>query len=43
MLNKSETLIALDKTDRKILDHLQKDGSLTNQQLADKVGLSPSP
>ncbi|MET4024563.1 Lrp/AsnC family leucine-responsive transcriptional regulator [Marinobacter sp. MBR-99] len=39
----SKTLVRIDKTDRKILEHLQKDGSLTNQQLAEKVGLSPSP
>lgn len=33
----------LDHIDRRILDALQKDGSLTNNQLADLVGLSPSP
>lgn len=33
----------LDRTDRKILACLQQDGSLTNLELADKVGLSPSP
>lgn len=33
----------LDAIDRKILTTLQKDGRTTNQQLADKVGLSPSP
>ena len=43
MPTKEKTLIQIDKTDRKILEHLQKDGSLTNQQLAEKVGLSPSP
>jgi len=40
---KSETLIQIDKTDRRILAQIQKDASLTNQQLAEKVGLSPSP
>ncbi len=38
-----KALVRIDKTDRKILEQLQKDGSLTNQQLAEKVGLSPSP
>lgn len=35
--------IALDAIDRKILAALQQDGRITNQQLADRVGLSPSP
>ena len=43
MPTKKKTLIQIDKRDRKILEQLQKDGSLTNQQLAEKVGLSPSP
>src|SRR5690554_1006855 len=38
-----ETLLKIDKTDRKILELLQRNGSLTNQELAEKVGLSPSP
>ena len=33
----------LDRIDRKILMALQSDGRLTNQALADLVGLSPSP
>lgn len=33
----------LDRFDRRILDELQRDGGLTNQELADRVGLSPSP
>lgn len=33
----------LDRTDRRILEVLQSDGALTNQQVAEKVGLSPSP
>jgi len=33
----------IDRMDRNILQQLQKDASLTNQQLADLVGLSPSP
>lgn len=32
----------LDATDRAILDSLQVDGRITNAELADKVGLSPS-
>jgi Lrp/AsnC family leucine-responsive transcriptional regulator len=32
-----------DRIDRRILAELQQDGSLTNQALADRVGLSPSP
>lgn len=34
---------SLDRTDRKILLELQRDGRLTNQELADRVSLSPSP
>ncbi len=33
----------LDAIDLRILDALQSDGRLTNQELADHVGLSPSP
>ena len=33
----------LDSLDKKILMALQRDGRLTNQALADEVGLSPSP
>ncbi|SOB75081.1 Lrp/AsnC family transcriptional regulator, leucine-responsive regulatory protein [Marinobacter sp. LV10R510-11A] len=43
MLLKNEVLIQIDKTDRRILAQIQKDASLTNQQLAEQVGLSPSP
>jgi len=43
MSDKDSQLIKLDRTDRKILESLQQDGSLTNQQLAERVGLSPSP
>lgn len=35
--------IELDKTDRKILAVLQADGRLTNQEVAERVNLSPSP
>lgn len=43
MAESTDKLVRIDRTDRLILEHLQKDGSLTNQQLAEKVGLSPSP
>lgn len=33
----------LDRIDKKILDLLQNDGGISNQDLADKVALSPSP
>jgi len=32
-----------DRTDRRILEELQQDGGLTNQELAERVGLSASP
>jgi Lrp/AsnC family leucine-responsive transcriptional regulator len=32
-----------DRIDRRILTELQQDGGLTNQALAERVGLSPSP
>ncbi len=35
--------MALDETDYRILDLLQKDGRISNQDLADQAGLSPSP
>lgn len=35
--------IDLDKTDRKILSILQSNGRLTNQEVAERVNLSPSP
>ncbi|AFT72203.1 transcriptional regulator, AsnC family [Alloalcanivorax dieselolei B5] len=38
-----EKLANLDRTDVRILRALQEDGGLTNQQLAERVGLSPSP
>lgn len=33
----------LDRTDKRILAHLQQDGSLSNLELAEKIGLSASP
>jgi Lrp/AsnC family leucine-responsive transcriptional regulator len=35
--------ITLDKFDKKILDVLQEDGRISNQDLADRIGLSASP
>ena len=36
-------MVNLDRLDRRILDALQKDGSISNLELAELVGLSPSP
>lgn len=33
----------IDRTDRRILEALQKNGNISNLELAEKVGLSPSP
>jgi Lrp/AsnC family transcriptional regulator, leucine-responsive regulatory protein len=33
----------LDRTDKRILGELQTNGRISNQELADRVGLSPSP
>ena len=33
----------LDRYDRRILEILQEDGRISNQDLADRIGLSPSP
>jgi Lrp/AsnC family leucine-responsive transcriptional regulator len=35
--------LKLDRFDRRILEELQRDGGLTNQELADRIGLSASP
>lgn len=35
--------MAIDKFDRQILEILQKEGRINNQELADRIGLSPSP
>lgn len=43
MPKNDEILVKLDRIDRNILELLQHNGELTNQELADKVGLSPSP
>ncbi|MCP5146098.1 MAG: Lrp/AsnC family transcriptional regulator [Gammaproteobacteria bacterium] len=36
-------MASLDRYDHRILAELQRDGRLTNQELAERVGLSPSP
>ncbi|MGH3586560.1 MAG: Lrp/AsnC family transcriptional regulator [Pseudonocardia sp.] len=33
----------MDRVDRAILEHLQRNGRLSNTELADRVGLTPSP
>ena len=35
--------MTIDQTDRRILRVLQEDGRITNQDLGERVGLSPSP
>ena len=35
--------ISLDRTDRRLLDLLQRDGRISNAELAERVQLSPSP
>ena len=35
--------IDMDRFDRQILQVLQEDGRISNQDLADRIGLSPSP
>jgi Lrp/AsnC family leucine-responsive transcriptional regulator len=42
-MNNSVGLLKLDRTDRRILDELQKNGAISNLDLAEKIGLSPSP
>jgi Lrp/AsnC family leucine-responsive transcriptional regulator len=36
-------MVDLDRFDRKILEELQRDGRISNQDLAERIGLSPSP
>jgi len=35
--------VELDRYDRRILEVLQEEGRISNQELADRIGLSPSP
>ncbi len=39
----NEGSLTLDQIDLRILERLQIDGRMTNQELAEAVGLSPSP
>lgn len=36
-------MVTIDRLDRRILEELQKNGSISNLELAELVGLSPSP
>jgi len=36
-------IVEIDRFDRQILQVLQQDGRISNQELADRIGLSPSP
>jgi Lrp/AsnC family transcriptional regulator, leucine-responsive regulatory protein len=36
-------MIKLDRTDRRILEEIQLNGSISNLELSEKIGLSPSP
>jgi Lrp/AsnC family transcriptional regulator, leucine-responsive regulatory protein len=36
-------MIKLDRTDKRILEEIQLNGSISNLELAEKIGLSPSP
>ncbi|WP_027350435.1 Lrp/AsnC family transcriptional regulator [Halotalea alkalilenta] len=42
-MNAAEPLYSLDRFDRHILELLQREGRISNQELADRIGLSPSP
>lgn len=35
--------MSLNRSDRRILEELQRDGRISNQDLAERIGLSPSP
>jgi Lrp/AsnC family leucine-responsive transcriptional regulator len=43
VINAMHQALALDRYDRDILKQLQLDGRLSNQDLAERIGLSPSP
>jgi Lrp/AsnC family transcriptional regulator, leucine-responsive regulatory protein len=43
MAGTSQMNAKLDETDRRILRELQRDGALRNDELAERIGLSPSP
>jgi Lrp/AsnC family leucine-responsive transcriptional regulator len=41
--NIADNRMKLDRTDRRILEAMQQDGRISNLELAEKVGLSPTP
>jgi Lrp/AsnC family leucine-responsive transcriptional regulator len=41
--NIADSRMKLDRTDRRILEAMQQDGRISNLELAEKVGLSPTP
>jgi len=43
LLKQKMPAIELDRTDVRILDVLQQEGRLSNQEIAERVALSPSP
>src|SRR5574343_593551 len=42
-MGQGEKTMELDRYDRQILAALQRDGRISNQELAEQIGLSPSP
>ena len=42
-MSQNISLPTLDRFDRRILDELQHSGRISNQELAERIGLSPSP
>ncbi len=42
-MSSQNTNLSLDRYDRHILEVLQQDGRISNQELAERIGLSPSP
>lgn len=43
MFSQNKSIKKLDRTDRKILAELQRDGRVSNVELAKRIGLSPTP
>lgn len=43
MFSQNKSVKKLDRTDRKILAELQRDGRVSNVELAKRIGLSPTP
>jgi Lrp/AsnC family leucine-responsive transcriptional regulator len=42
-MSNQNTSLSLDRYDRRILEVLQENGRISNQELAERIGLSPSP